>query len=400
MIPADGSAPPKQLTFRNDIGAAPAARRRGQPGPRLDAGRQAGALQVPPGALERPHRPALPRAGRGRHGDARCRCRRAAPARSRRTAPSSPTRRSCASSAPGSATSGGRAQDVWIYDLKNDTAERLTDFAGTDNHAGLDRRHDLLHLGPRRLAAQSLRLRPAARSQTAPGHEPRSVRRALAERRRPPHRLPSRRAISTSSTRPRGRRGRCRSRSTATSRATLPYFKNVTADIAVHGPLADRQARGARRPRRDLHRAGAEGGDPQPDLHARHPRDGRGLVARRPLDRLPVGPQRRVRGLRPAERRLRRGAAGDHGRQGLALPARSGRPTRRRSRSATRTSICFWVDVQSGKIDRGRPAATASDIFDYRWSPDSRWLAYTKEAETQLDSIWVYSLDDEEGHAS
>ena len=28
---------------------------------------------------------------------------------------------------------GGRAQDVWIYDLAHDTAERVTDFAGTDN---------------------------------------------------------------------------------------------------------------------------------------------------------------------------------------------------------------------------------------------------------------------------
>jgi len=29
---------------------------------------------------------------------------------------------------------GGRAQDVWIYDLANDTSQRLTTFAGTDQH--------------------------------------------------------------------------------------------------------------------------------------------------------------------------------------------------------------------------------------------------------------------------
>ena len=29
---------------------------------------------------------------------------------------------------------GGRAQDIWIYDLKNNTSRRLTDFPGTDQH--------------------------------------------------------------------------------------------------------------------------------------------------------------------------------------------------------------------------------------------------------------------------
>ncbi len=30
-------------------------------------------------------------------------------------------------------TRGGRAQEVWIYDLKNNESKRLTDFNGTDN---------------------------------------------------------------------------------------------------------------------------------------------------------------------------------------------------------------------------------------------------------------------------
>jgi tricorn protease len=52
-----------------------------------------------------------------------------------------------------------------------------------------------------------------------------------------------------------------------------------------------------------------------------------------------------------------------------------------------------WVDVASGRVtdvDRG----TYSDITDYRWSPDSRWIAYPKETlETKLPAIWVYSLE-------
>jgi tricorn protease len=45
---------------------------------------------------------------------------------------------------------GGRAQDVWIYDLATHAAERITDFAGTDNQPVVAGRHDLLHVGPRR----------------------------------------------------------------------------------------------------------------------------------------------------------------------------------------------------------------------------------------------------------
>src|SRR5690606_25655118 len=34
------------------------------------------------------------------------------------------------------------------------------------------------------------------------------------------------------------------------------------------------------------------------------------------------------------------------------------------------------------------------DLTDYRWSPDSRWLAYVKTSETSNPSIWVHSLSE------
>jgi tricorn protease len=34
-----------------------------------------------------------------------------------------------------------------------------------------------------------------------------------------------------------------------------------------------------------------------------------------------------------------------------------------------------------------------NDIRDYQWSPDSKWLTYTKGSESRMSSIWVYSLD-------
>ncbi len=51
-----------------------------------------------------------------------------------------------------------------------------------------------------------------------------------------------------------------------------------------------------------------------------------------------------------------------------------------------------WIDVETGEkthIDKGRRAA----ITHYRWSPDSRWIVYTNAAPTDLNGIWVYSLD-------
>lgn len=55
------------------------------------------------------------------------------------------------------------------------------------------------------------------------------------------------------------------------------------------------------------------------------------------------------------------------------------------------------IDVESGAIttaDTGR----FGDIGDHAWSPDSRWLAYTKAGESQLPSLWVYDLEGGERH--
>ena len=56
-----------------------------------------------------------------------------------------------------------------------------------------------------------------------------------------------------------------------------------------------------------------------------------------------------------------------------------------------------YADLESGKVvdvDTGRFAP----ITTYVWSPDSRWIAYTKTDEAQFDSIWIYSVDDGTRH--
>ncbi|HEX8072840.1 MAG TPA: PDZ domain-containing protein [Pyrinomonadaceae bacterium] len=50
-----------------------------------------------------------------------------------------------------------------------------------------------------------------------------------------------------------------------------------------------------------------------------------------------------------------------------------------------------FVNVTTGKttdVDRG----ARNDITSYSWSPDSRWLAYAKAGDNQFSEIWVYSL--------
>jgi tricorn protease len=51
-----------------------------------------------------------------------------------------------------------------------------------------------------------------------------------------------------------------------------------------------------------------------------------------------------------------------------------------------------YLDVETKKVtlvDRAR----RSDITDYGWSPDSKWIAYTKDAPNGQGALWVYSLE-------
>ena len=58
--------------------------------------------------------------------------------------------------------------------------------------------------------------------------------------------------------------------------------------------------------------------------------------------------------------------------------ARSGRRTARRSPTAT-TAISCGLDVASGKSTKvDSHTFFSGPFFDAAWSPDSRWLAYTK----------------------
>ncbi len=53
------------------------------------------------------------------------------------------------------------------------------------------------------------------------------------------------------------------------------------------------------------------------------------------------------------------------------------------------------VDVESGRVTEVDRSGT-NDITDYTWSPDSRWIAYRKTADTRLEQIWVWSIDSDD----
>jgi tricorn protease len=51
------------------------------------------------------------------------------------------------------------------------------------------------------------------------------------------------------------------------------------------------------------------------------------------------------------------------------------------------------VDVDSG-VSRDVDSSRNDDITEYRWSPDGQWLAYTLASDSGLTRIWLYSLKD------
>jgi tricorn protease len=52
-----------------------------------------------------------------------------------------------------------------------------------------------------------------------------------------------------------------------------------------------------------------------------------------------------------------------------------------------------YADVEGGNV-KDVDAGNFGPITTYAWSPDSRWIVYTKTDDAQFSSIWLHSLDD------
>jgi len=388
VIAADGSTPPKQLTFRNDIGRIPP---RGGVDNQVFGwtpdGKQVlfkshrtpwsdriGRPYLVPvaGGLEKPLQ--VPESGTGTLSPDGTKLVYTPVMREFRT---------------WKRHRGGRAQDVWIYDLKNDTSERITDFAGTDNmpvwigntiYFTSDRGGWQLNLFA--YDVNNRQVRQVTNHDTFdvlwPSGDDRSIvyqqagylylfDPASGQTRQVPVRVQGDFA------------------------ATLPYFKNVTGDLQsmAISPTGKRAVFGARG---EIFTAPAQKGEIRNltstpgirELDAVWSPDGRWVaylsdrsgeyeIYVRPSDG--SGDERRVT---------------TGGKVWRFPPLWS--PDSKKIAFADTEHRLFWVDVQSGRTTEA-DRSDRGDFFDYRWAPDSRWLTYTKEGETQLNSVWVYSLD-------
>jgi len=293
---------------------------------------------------------------------------------------------------------GGQAQDVWIYDLEQVSARRLTNYTGTDNQpvwVG-----DTIYFASDRTDKLNL----YALSPDAPeGAEPRQVTH---------HETwdvlwPSagtnavvyeaggwiwRFDPATETTAP------VPIHVYGDFKGTLPVYVNVK-DTIQGGDVSPSGARALFDARGDLYTAPAKEGEIRnltrsQGVRERDPawspdgaqvaywsdRTGEYELYVRPADG--TGDERRLTTDGASEPTWRFGAAWSPDSKKLAWGDRKAR--------------LRVIDVASGAITDADHDPN-NDINDYRWSPDSRWLAYTKTGDNQLGSVWVYSM--EEGKA-
>src|SRR5258706_3662841 len=57
-----------------------------------------------------------------------------------------------------------------------------------------------------------------------------------------------------------------------------------------------------------------------------------------------------------------------------------------------KTMSLWWCDIATGKVTKVDKSNT-QEIFDHTWSPDSRWIAYSKTMPNQFNKLMLYSLD-------
>jgi tricorn protease len=293
---------------------------------------------------------------------------------------------------------GGRAQDLWIYDLARNTSEQITDFAGTDNQPAWI--GDTIYFTSDRTAAGG----DALGKLNLWAFDTRSRQtRQVSNQDRWDVLWPSgddRRVVYESGgwiwlfDPASGQNSRLDIRVTGDLPQTLPRFANVTANIQAMN-LSPSGRRAAFEARGEIFTVPAEKGEIRnltntPGIREMVPawspdgkqiaylsdRTGEYEIWVRPSDGS------------GAERQVTRGA--DSWRY---PPLWSPDGKKLAFGDAERRLRYVEVDgANAGRIvevDR----STRGDITDYRWSPDSSWLVYTKTGPTEYASIWVWSLE-------
>jgi tricorn protease len=284
---------------------------------------------------------------------------------------------------------GGRAQDVWVYDLVKNTSERLTDYDGTDGmpmwigntiYFSSDREGGILNLYALDLATRKVR--------KVTSHADWDVLWPSTDGKRIVYEKGGTLWILDPAS---GQTGQVPIRITGDLPHTLPYFKNVAKDIQsmALSPTGKRAVFGARG---EVFTVPAENGEVR-------------NITRTPASRemsptwSPDGRWIAYLSDRTGEYELfMRKSDGSGEERRITTDGDTYRfpplwsPDSRKLAFGDENHRLRWVDVNSGKVTDA-DSSTRADITDYRWSPDSRWLTYTKLGANRLASIWVYSLE-------
>ncbi|HSG39623.1 MAG TPA: PDZ domain-containing protein [Thermoanaerobaculia bacterium] len=284
---------------------------------------------------------------------------------------------------------GGRASDIWIYDLRNDSAERVTDDPGIDQQPVWI--GDTIYFASNRDKVMNLFAYDSKSKATrkATHHDVFDVLWPSGDGRRVVYENGGWLYILDPAT---GQSGKVSIRVEGDLPNTMPYFKNVAGEIDWFeiSPTAKRALFTARG---DVFTVPAEKGEVRNltgspgvrEMSGTWSPDGRWVaylsdrsgeyeIYVRPADG--SGDERRVT---------------TDGRIWRFPPVWS--PDSKKLAFSDKDRKLQWVDVASGKItvaDRSE----RGDLTDYKWSPDSRWLAYTKAGENNMPSIWLYSMAD------
>jgi tricorn protease len=283
---------------------------------------------------------------------------------------------------------GGRAQDVWIYDLQNNTSRRLTDFPGTDQHPAwygdkiyfVSDRDLTLNLYAFNLKTDKTEQITSHRDYDVlwpSGHGNQLVYENGGYLYR----------LDLDS----GREHKLTVNLNFDNSNILPYFKNVSEfisgyDISPSGKRAVFEARGDifTVPEKEGLTYNLTNSQGVREIFPAWSPDGKSIVYYSDLSgEYEIYLQDANGAAKPLPLTLNS--------QTWRFPPKWS-PDGRMLLFADKSQLLQIMEIASRKItvvDKAR----RHDITDYNWSPDSRWLVYSKDGDSAQDAIWVYALD-------
>jgi tricorn protease len=286
-------------------------------------------------------------------------------------------------------TKGGRAQDIWTYDLKNNTSKRLTDFAGTDQHP-LWYKDKIYFISDRSLVLNFY------------GYDLKSEKiEQITDFKDYDVLWPSGRFgqvafekggyinlldLDSGSTR------KLSVDLDFDNPNTLPCFKNVSSFITRFGyTISPSGKRVAFDGRGDIFTVPAENGRTDNLTRSQGVRefypawspDGKWIACYSD-----VSGDYELMLLDPAGKEKPQALTTGH--KVWKYPA-AWSPDSQKLLFSDKNQLLQVVDLKSKKVT-AIDKADLAEITDYNWSPDSRWVVYTKSGANSLNTIWVYSL--------